>query len=109
MIGKIKNLTFLNYHYRRHFKMFKKTKVKQILSLLHVNSPNAVIVEMLHVARKTIIKVNREYLECGKNYEELMEMNDDELYQLFFPNKFLRKSSFIPIDYSYVQSELKRT
>lgn len=89
--------------------MFKKTKVKQILSLLHVNSPNAVIVEMLHVTRKTIIKVNREYLECGKNYEELMEMNDDELYQLFFPNKFLRKSSFIPIDYSYVQSELKRT
>ena len=45
---------------------------------------------------------------CILNLEldELLAMTDDELYRLFYPEKFKAKKCYAPVDYAYVHSEL---
>ena len=33
-------------------------------------------------------------------------MTDDELYRLFYPEKFKAKKCYAPVDYAYVHSKL---
>lgn len=35
-------------------------------------------------------------------------VSDDELYYFFYPDKFKPKSSYAPVDYAYVHSELSK-
>ncbi len=48
------------------------------------------------------------YDKCDKDWDEICLMNDDEIYPLFCPHTFRPRSRFAPVDYSYVQSELKK-
>ena len=88
--------------------MFKKTKIKQIISLIHLNSSNSFIANALDVSRNSVIKIRSKIDELNLSKEDLEGKEDDELYEIFFPTKFKRKSSLTPVDYNYVHDELKR-
>ena len=88
--------------------MFKKTKIKQIISLIHLNSSNSFIANALDVSRNSVIKIRSKIDELNLSKEDLEGKEDDELYEIFFPTKFKRKSSLTPVDYNYVHNELKR-
>lgn len=88
--------------------MFKKTKIKQIISLIHLNSSNSFIANALDVSRNSVIKIRSKIDELNLSKEDLEGKEDDELYEIFFPTKFKRKSSLTPVDYNYVHDELKK-
>ena len=87
--------------------MFKKTKIKQIISLIHLNSSNSFIANALDVSRNSVIKIRSKIDELNLSKEDLEGKEDDELYEIFFPTKFKRKSSLTPVDYNYVHDKKK--
>ena len=89
--------------------MFRKTKVRQILELLHKNLSAREISKTLKVSRNSVAFVKESYDRCDKDWDEICLMNDDEIYQLFYPHTFRPRNRFAPVDYSYVHSELKRS
>jgi hypothetical protein len=88
--------------------MFRKTKVRQILELLHKNLSAREISKTLKVSRNSVAFVKESYDRCDKDWDEICLMNDDEIYQLFYPHTFRPRNRFAPVDYSYVHSELKK-
>lgn len=45
----------------------------------------------------------------GKSWDDISSLDDDRLYDLFYPDKFKYKIRYAPVDYSYVHKELKKT
>ena len=88
--------------------MFKKTKVRQILELLHKDLSAREISKTLKVSRNSVAFVKESYDKCDKDWDEICLMNDDEIYHLFYPHTFRPRNRFAPVDYSYVHSELKK-
>lgn len=88
--------------------MFKKTKIKQIISLICLGSSNHVIAETLNVSRNSVIKIRDKMDELNLGKDELSDKDENELYEIFFPTKFKRKSLLTPVDYNYVHNELKK-
>lgn len=41
--------------------------------------------------------------------EEITSWDDDRLYDAFYPEKFQQNLKYAPVNYSYVQEELKKT
>lgn len=88
--------------------MFKKTKVRQILELLHKDLSAREIAKVLSVSRNSVAYVKEHYDKCSKDWDEICLMSDDEIYQLFYPHTFNPRNRFAPVDYAYVHSELKK-
>lgn len=88
--------------------MFKKTKIRQILALDYAGENNTNIALALSVSRKSIVEIKKRVKEINLTFEESSSMNDDQLYDLLFPEKFKRKSSKESIDFSYVHDELAK-
>ena len=59
--------------------MFKKTKIKQIISLLHLNSSNSFIANALDVSRNSVIKIQSKIEELNLNKKDLEGKEDNEL------------------------------
>lgn len=89
--------------------MFKKTKIKQILALDYVGENNTYISVALSVSRKSVVEIKKKVKNLNLTFEETSSMNDDQLYELLFPEKFKRRSSKESIDFSYVHNELGKT
>ncbi len=81
--------------------MFKKTKVRQILELLHKDLSAREISKTLNVSRNSVAFVKESYDKCDKDWDEICLMNDDEIYQLFYPHTFRPRNRFAPVDYSF--------
>jgi len=88
--------------------MFKKTKIRQILVLDYAGENNTNIALALSVSRKSIVEIKKRVKDINLTFEETSSMNDDQLYDLLFPEKFKRKSSKEPIDFAYVHNELAK-
>ena len=88
--------------------MFKKTKVREILTLLNQNLSTREIERALSVSKNTVAFIKKEYDKCDKEWEDIESMNDDEIYALFYPHKFTPRNRFAPVDYSYVHKELPK-
>ena len=88
--------------------MFKKTRVRQIIELLQKDLSNKVISETLNVSRNSVARIRNESDERKLEWDELLAMTDDELYRLFYPEKFKPKKCYAPVDYAYVHSELSK-
>ena len=86
--------------------MFKKTKIRQILVIDYNGENNTNIAITLSVSRKSIVEIKKRVKEINLTFEEASAMNGDQLYDLIFTEKFNRKSSKAPIDYSYIHNEL---
>ena len=59
--------------------MFKKTKITQIISLLHLNSSNSFIANALDVSRNSVIIIRSKIDELNLSKEDLEGKEDDEL------------------------------
>ena len=88
--------------------MFKKTRVRQIIELLQKDLSNKAISEILSVSRNSVARIRNESDDRNLEWDELLAMTDDELYRLFYPEKFKPKNSYAPVDYAYVHSELSK-
>lgn len=89
--------------------MFKKTKVRSILELLGKGLSAREVSKSLGVSRNTVAEVQALFLESGKSWEDISDLDDGRLYDLFYPDKFKYKPRYAPVDYSYVHSELPKT
>lgn len=85
--------------------MFRKTKVRSILELLSKNLSAREVAKVLGVSRNTISEVQQLFDMSGKSWEEISNLNDDQLYELFYPDKFKKKSFYAPVDCAYVHKE----
>lgn len=88
--------------------MLKKTKVRQIIELLQKNLSDRGISGVLGVPRDSVARIRQVSDGRRKEWDELLMMSDDELYHFFYPDKFKPKSSYAPVDYAYVHSELSK-
>ena len=59
--------------------MFKKTKITQIISLLHLNSSKSFIANALDVSRNSVIIIRSKIDELNLSKEDLEGKEDDEL------------------------------
>ncbi len=88
--------------------MFKKTKIKQIISLICLGSSNHIVADTLNVSRNLVIKIRNKMDQLNLSKDELNDKDENELYEIFFPTKLKRKSLLTPVDYNYVHNELKK-
>ncbi len=89
--------------------MFKKTKVRSVLELLQKNLSARDVSKILGVSRNTVAHIQKLYVTSGKTWDEVSDYTDEQLYKLFYPDKFKYKPRYAPVDYSYVHCELKKT
>ena len=47
--------------------------------------------------------------QSNRSLEELLALEDDVLYEMFFPEKFDQNPIYADINYAYVHNELKKT
>ena len=89
--------------------MANKIDVKLILELLQTTMSQREIVKTRHISSKSIMAVCRRAAELGVSYADLADKSDDEVYLLFFPDKFQKETMYAPVNYEYIHSELKKT
>ena len=89
--------------------MYKKTRVRRILEYLRDGLSVREIARILHVSRNTILRIQMSAKQSYRSLEELLELEDDVLYEMFFPEKFDQSPVYADINYSYVHNELKKT
>ena len=89
--------------------MERKIDVKSILQLLDSGMSQRYIAETRHVSRASVSAVLKRSAELNLSFESLSEKTDDEVYDLFFPDKGKKSENFYTLpDYDKVHSELKR-
>ena len=89
--------------------MANKIDAKLILELLQTPMSQREIIKTRHISSKSITAVCRRAAELGVSYEDLADKSDDEVYILFFPDKFQKETVYAPVNYEYVHGELKKT
>ena len=61
-----------------------------------------------HISTKSVAAVLRRADELGINLTDAADKTPDEIYTLFFPEKFQKETVYAPVDYGYVHNELKK-
>ncbi|WZL81198.1 IS21 family transposase [Vallitaleaceae bacterium 9-2] len=84
--------------------MAKKIKVKLILELRAANMSQREIYRSRKISSHSVCDVCKIATE-----KDIKDKSDEEVYQLFFPNKFVTDTLCKQPDYSYINSELKKT
>lgn len=88
--------------------MYKKTKVKRVLELIKDGKSNLFISEYLHTSRNTVIAIRSKLNSSNLDVDNLLMMNDDDLYHVFYPTKFAVNDDYKQLDLAYIHSELKK-
>ena len=88
--------------------MANKINVKLILELLQTPMSQRQIINTRHISSKSITAVCNRAAELGISYKDVVDKDDDEVYTLFFPEKFQKETVYAPVDYEYVHNELKK-
>ncbi len=89
--------------------MYKKTKPRSVMELLNKNLSEREVASLLGCSRNTVSDIKELCRRYGKTWDDIKDMTDEELYDILYPEKFIKKSPFVPVDYAYVHSELKKT
>ena len=89
--------------------MYRKPQVRRILEYLRDGLSAREIARMLHVSRNTISRIQMSAKQSGRSLEELLRLEDELLYEMFFPEKFAKDPIYADINYAYVHNELKKT
>lgn len=62
-----------------------------------------------HISTKSVAAVWSRAEDLGVSYADVADKSDDEVYLLFFPDKFRKETMYAPVNYEYVHGELKKT
>lgn len=88
--------------------MAKKISVKLILELRGNGMGRNAIARTGHISVNSVGDVFHKADENGISYEDVRDMNEDSVYRMFYPDKFVQESMYAQPDYGYVHQELKR-
>ena len=88
--------------------MSNKINVKLILELAAQGLSQNEIAKTRHISKHSVGDVLRIAGEKGLSFEDVEGMNDDALYQTFFPERMTSGQSYELPDYDYVHKELRR-
>ena len=89
--------------------MADKIDVKLVLELRQANMSQRAIAASRHISTKSVAAVWKRADAFGVSYADVADKSDDEVYLLFFPDKFRKETVYAPVNYVYVHSELKKT
>lgn len=88
--------------------MAKKINVKLILELRGNGMGRNAIARTKHISVNSVNDVFHKADENSISYEDIRDMDEDSVYRMFYPDKFVQKSMYARPDYGYVHQELKR-
>ena len=89
--------------------MADKIDVKLVLELRQANMSQRAIAASRHISTKSVAAVWKRADALGVSYADVADKSDDEVYLLFFSDKFRKEMVYAPVNYEYVHSELKKT
>jgi transposase len=89
--------------------MANKIKVKLILELRAAQMSQREICRSRKMSLHSVSDVYKIADKLNISYKDIMDETDEEVYQLFFPDKFNTETLYEKPDYDYVHKELKRT
>ena len=72
------------------------------------NMSQRAIASTWHISTKSVAAVWRKADELGISLADVADKTPDEVYTLFFPEKFQKETVYAPVDYEYVHNELKK-
>ena len=88
--------------------MARKIPVKLILELRAAKLSMRKIAAIRRISRHSVSEVFRIANERNIAYQDVKDMGDEELYQLFFPEKHFIETMFEEPDYAKIHQELKK-
>lgn len=88
--------------------MFRKPSVRRIIELLEAGLSERDVARVLHASRNTVAVVKKGLDDCDQLPEQLLELTNGELYEMFFPDRFINEPVYPPVDCSYIHAELKK-
>ena len=88
--------------------MARKIPVKLILELRAAKLSMRKIAAIRRISRHSVSEVFRIANERDIAYQDVKDMGDEELYQLFFPEKHFIETMFEEPDYEKIHQELKK-
>ena len=88
--------------------MAKKIKVKLILELRAANMSRNTIAKTRKMAKDSVSDVIHLSKELGISYEDVKDKSEEEVYRIFYPDKFAFEHLYGDPDYENIHKELKR-
>ncbi|SEL15624.1 hypothetical protein SAMN04487770_106137 [Butyrivibrio sp. ob235] len=88
--------------------MARKINVKLILELREGNMSRNMIAETRHISRHSVSDVFAIADEKGIKYADVRNLDDNAVYQMFYPDKHVVEKMFKEPDYEYIHDELKK-
>lgn len=88
--------------------MANKIKVKQILELKAANMSRNTIAKTRHMAKDSVSDVIQISNKLGISFEDVKDKSEEEVYKIFYPDKFVMESLYKDPDYENVHKELKK-
>lgn len=89
--------------------MARKIKVKLILQLRDAKLTRSDIASTRHMSRHSVGQVFDIADLKGITYADVRDLDEDEVYRMFFPDKHAEETMFADPDYPHVHEELKKT
>src|SRR5690554_5992093 len=89
--------------------MAPKIKVKLILELRAAQLSQREICRTRKMSQHSVGDVCRIAGELGTTYKDVEDKSDEEVYRMFYSDKYLSETLYKVPDYSYIHTELKRT
>ncbi|MFD2115831.1 hypothetical protein ACFSTH_11875 [Paenibacillus yanchengensis] len=89
--------------------MAKKIKVKLVLELRAAQLSQREICRSRKMSQHSVGDVCRRASELGITYDDVKDKSDEEVYRMFYPDKYVSEMLYNLPDYSYIHTELKKT
>lgn len=89
--------------------MAKKINVKLILELRDAEMSRNFIASTRHMSRHSVSDVFHIADEKGIKYADVRNLDENEVYRMFYPDKHATEELFKDPDYEHVHEELKKT
>lgn len=89
--------------------MARKIQVKLILELRKANLSQNEIARTRKISKHSVGAVCRISKEKGITFDDVKDSSEEDIYQMFFPEKHVSETLYQQPDYDSVHSELKKT
>ena len=89
--------------------MARKINVKLIMELRDAGLSRTKIASIRHVSKHSVCEVFDIADAKNLRYEDVREMDDSEVYRLFYPDRHATETLYADPNYEYVHQELKKT
>lgn len=88
--------------------MANKINVKLILELREAGLSRNMIASTRHMSKRSVSDVIHLSDSLGITYSDVRDLDEAEIYRMFFPDKYAIETMYEEPDYEYVHKELKR-